>query len=186
RLYDTYNWMANYADPGFQVHKAMGQWVTLLMYHLADDPLIPFDLPNAATTLRALFEDLQDDMAELFLTITDLDLSPLSDAIAEFETAADMIDKLAGQALSHNDTVLLGVVNSKYRDFNRGYASQGTLPGRLTYNNVVSAPGLDNGYGASVFPAVGDSLDQGDRRLADEWIVKSANAVLRAAEILTV
>ncbi|KAH8836797.1 hypothetical protein MCOR02_002178 [Pyricularia oryzae] len=185
-LYDTYDWMANYADPGFQVHKAMGQWVTLLMYHLADDPLIPFDLPNAATTLRALFQDLQDDMAELFPTVTDLELGPLSDAIAAFESAAERIDALATQALSHNDTVLLGVINSKYRDFNRGYASQGALPGRLTYNNVVSAPGLDNGYGASVFPAVGDSLDQGDRELADEWIVKSANAVLRAAEILTV
>jgi N-acetylated-alpha-linked acidic dipeptidase len=45
---------------------------------------------------------------------------------------------------------------------------------------------LDSGYGADVFPAIQDSLDQGNLTQAEEWVERSAKAVLRAAEILRV
>jgi len=77
-------------------------------------------------------------------------------------------------------------VNTKFREFSRGFASEGLLPGRYSFYNVVSAPGLESGYGADVFPAVQDSLDQGNVTQAEEWVERSAKAVLRAAEILKV
>ncbi|KAF4997114.1 hypothetical protein FDECE_12191 [Fusarium decemcellulare] len=184
-LYDTHRWMSEYADPGFHLHVAMGQFVTLLTYHIADDPLIPWDLPNAGTVLRDTFEDLEEQLEEKFPDY-DVDLGPLDNAVASFEAAADRIGVLAEQALALNDAVLLGVINSKYRDFSRGFASAGLLPGRYSYYNVVSAPGLESGYGADVFPAIQDSLDQGNLAQAEEWVEKSAKAVLRAAEILKV
>jgi N-acetylated-alpha-linked acidic dipeptidase len=61
---------------------------------------------------------------------------------------------------------------------------RGSLPGREAFKNVISAPGIDNGYGADVFPAVTDSISKGDEETAKEWVEKSANAVLRAADIL--
>lgn len=177
--------MSEIVDPGFHIHTAMGQFVTLLTYHIADDPLIPWDLPNAGSALRDIFEDLVEKVDELFPEYG-IDLSPLDDAVATFEGAAERISTLADQALALNDTVLLSVVNSKYRDFSRGFASAGLLPGRYSYYNVVSAPGLDSGYGADVFPAIQDSLDQGNLEQAEKWVLKSAQAVLRAAEILKV
>ncbi|KAF4965291.1 hypothetical protein FSARC_6892 [Fusarium sarcochroum] len=184
-LYDTHRWMTEYADPGFHLHTAMGQFVTLLTYHIADDPLIPWDLPHAGSALRDLFEDLEEKLEENFPDY-DIDLGPLDDAVSAFETASKKIGTLAKQALALNDTVLLGAINAKYRDFSRGFASAGLLPGRYSFYNVVSAPGLESGYGADVFPAVQDSLDAGNLKQAEAWVEKSAKAVLRAAAILKV
>lgn len=177
--------MSEFVDPGFHIHTAMGQYVTLLTYHIADDPLIPWDLPNAGSVLRDIFEDLVEQLDELFPEY-EIDLGPLDDAVSAFEEAAEHISTLADQAVALDDAVLLSVVNSKYKDFSRGFASAGLLPGRYSYYNVVSAPGLESGYGADVFPAIQDSLDQGNLDLAEEWVTKSANAVLRAAEILRI
>ena len=58
---------------------------------------------------------------------------------------ADAIASTARLAEAANDQSLLAVVNTKYRDFARGYVSQGGLPGRPTFRNVLSAPGIDNG-----------------------------------------
>ena len=157
----------------------------LLTYHIADDPLIPFDLTHAGTALRDIFEDLEETLTDRFPSY-ELDLTPLSSAVSSFEEAGKRISTLAKQALALNDTVLLSAVNAAYKAFSRGFASEGLLPGRFSFYNVVSAPGLDSGYGADVFPAVQDSLDQGNLTQAEEWVQRSAKAVLRAAEILKI
>lgn len=177
--------MTEFADPGFHLHAAMGQFVTLLTYHIADDPLIPWDMPHAGSALRDIFEDLEEKLEDRFAKYS-LDLSPLDEAVSAFEIAGKRIDTLAKQALALNDTVLLSAVNTKFREFSRGFASAGLLPGRYSFYNVVSAPGLESGYGADVFPAVQDSLDQGNLTQAEEWVERSAKAVLRAAEILKI
>jgi N-acetylated-alpha-linked acidic dipeptidase len=142
-------------------------------------------MPHAGSALRDIFEDLEEKLEDPFSKYS-LDLSPLDEAVSAFEAAGKHIDTLAKQALALNDTVLLGVVNTKFREFSRGFASAGLLPGRFSFYNVVSAPGLESGYGADVFPAVQDSLDQGNLTQAEEWVERSAKAVLRAAEILKV
>jgi N-acetylated-alpha-linked acidic dipeptidase len=176
--------MTRFGDPGFKVHRAIGQWMSLILYHIADDELIPWDLPNAAAVLQAYLSELNETVVES--DYPNLDLTPLEDAIAEFEHQADHIAQVAETATAFDDEVILGVVNAKYRDFSRGFASVGGLPGRETFKNVISAPGIDNGYGADVFPAVTDSISKGDEEAAVEWVEKSAKAVLRAAEILRV
>lgn len=182
--YDSYAWMTRFGDPGFKIHTAIGQWMTLIAYHIADDALIPWDLPNAATVLQSYLSELNSTITES--DYPGLDLSPLESAIAEFEHQASHIAQVAETASAFGDEVLLGVVNAKFRDFARGFASQGGLPGRETFKNVVSAPGIDNGYGADVWPAVTDSVGKGDEEAARLWVEKSAAAVLRAAEILQV
>ena len=176
--------MTRFGDPGFKIHTAIGQWMTLVLYHIADDALIPWDLPNAALVLQSYLSELNSTIAES--DYPGLDLSPLEFAIAEFEHQAAHIAQVAETATAFGDEVLLGVVNAKFRDFARGFASQGGLPGRETFRNVISAPGIDNGYGADVWPAVTDSVGKGDESAARLWVEKSAAAVLRAAEILRV
>lgn len=158
--------------------------MTLIAYHIADDELIPWDLSNAATVLQSYVSELNETIVES--NLSGLDLAPLEDAVAEFEHQAEHIAQVAETAMAFQDEIMLGVVNAKFRDFSRGFASAGGLPGRETFKNVISAPGIDNGYGADVFPAVTDSVNQGDEEAATEWIEKSAQAVLRAAEILRV
>ncbi|CAA9963830.1 Glutamate carboxypeptidase 2 [Pyrenophora teres f. maculata] len=182
--YDSYAWMTRFGDPGFKIHTAIGQWMSLILYHIADDALIPWDLPNAALVLQSYLSELNSTISES--DYPGLDLSPLESAINEFEHQAAHITQVAETATAFGDEVLLGIVNAKFKDFSRGFASQGGLPGRETFKNVVSAPGIDNGYGADVWPAVTDSVGKGDEGAAKLWVEKSAAAVLRAAEILRV
>jgi N-acetylated-alpha-linked acidic dipeptidase len=182
--YDSYHWMSTFADPGFRLHTAMGQFLSLILYHIADDTLIPWDLPNAATVLKAYYAELNETISAS--DFPDLDISSISAAIDKFAVHAENIATVSQQALSFNDTTILQVVNSKYRDFARGFASVGGLPGRETFRNVISAPGIDNGYGADVFPAVTDSVGKGDEEAAVRWVEKTSAAILRAAEILKV
>ncbi|KAK2016989.1 PA domain-containing protein [Colletotrichum eremochloae] len=181
--YDTYHWMANFGDPGFLVHSAIGQYLALLAFHLADDEILPLDLPNYATELRAYLEDLTD-YAES--EDADIDLSELSDAIDVFSTCADQVKALEHLAITTNDTDLITVVNHKYRDFQRGFISQGGLPNREFYKHVVTAPGLDTGYAAVLFPGITEGIQYGDGDLtvAEEWVSKTARGILRAAEII--
>lgn len=134
--------MTAYGDPGFVVHKAMGQFLTLLAYHLADDPVIPLDIPNYTIQLRDYLDELRATIAEAGV---ELDVAPLAAAIDKFEDSADRIAALAAEATVTGDAVLVDQVNSKYRDFQRGFTSQGGLPDRGFFKHVVFAPGIDTG-----------------------------------------
>ncbi|OLN92258.1 putative glutamate carboxypeptidase-like protein 2 [Colletotrichum chlorophyti] len=181
--YDTYHWMANFGDPGFHVHAAIGQYLALLAFHLADDEVLPIDVPNYAIELRAYLEDLSEYVESAG---EELDLSELSDAIEEFAKRADEVKALETLAVTTNDTDLITVVNHKYRDFQRGFISQGGLPNREFYKHVVTAPGLDTGYAAVLFPGITEGVQYGDGNLtvAEEWVSKTARGILRAAEII--
>lgn len=134
--------MTAYGDPGFVVHKAMGQFLTLLAYHLADDPVIPLDIPNYTIQLRDYLDELRATITEAGV---ELDVAPLAAAIDKFEDSADKIAALANEAKVTGDAVLVDQVNSKYRDFQRGFTSQGGLPDRGFFKHVVFAPGIDTG-----------------------------------------
>lgn len=143
--------MANFGDPGFLHHAAMGQYLSLLALHLADDEVLPIDTQTYAVEMRAYRDDLQDYIEE---NDADVDISELSDAIEEFSKRADEVKELEKRALAMEDQELIRVVNHKYAHFQRGFVSQGGLPDREFYRHAITAPGLDTG----MFSALSDSL----------------------------
>lgn len=140
--YDTYNWMANWGDPGFLQHAVMGQYMSLLALHLADDEILPLDVNNYAVEMRAYLKDLVDFIAEYGVEV---DLSELEAAIEVFSESAAQAKKLEEQAVAMKDENLMRVVNHKYTHFQRGFISQGGLPDREFYRHAITAPGLDTG-----------------------------------------
>ncbi|KAK0667953.1 putative glutamate carboxypeptidase 2 [Cercophora samala] len=177
--YDSYNWMSKFGDPGFKVHAAMGQYLSLLALHIADDEILPFDIPNYAQELRGYYEDLRDLIGD-----ETLDTSELAAAIDVFDKSAKEVKELETLAKTLRDDNLIKVVNNKYRDFQRGFVSQGGLPNREFYRHVVTAPGLDTGYAAITFPGVSEGVQYGNLTVAAEWVSKTAKGILRAATIL--
>lgn len=195
--------MITYGDPGFVVHKAMGQFLTLLAYHLADDPIIPFDLPNYTTQLRAYLEELRATILDAGI---ELDVEPLATAIDTFEASANEIAALAAEAAITEDKILIDRVNSKYRDFQRGFTSQGGLPDRGFFKHVIFAPGVDTGmaqvacslklklkrmltgitgYAPVIYPGITEAVDAGNSSLASSELQRTIAAIERAAAILT-
>lgn len=182
--YDTYHWMSTFGDPGFRVHASQGQYLALVAYHLASDDILPIDTQNYAVELRAYLDDLSEYAEE---NGADLDLSELDKAIKFFKKSADEAKALELIAAERDDDVLKSVINHKYRDFQRGFISQGGLPNREFYKHVVTAPGLDTGYAAVTFPGVTEGVqyaDDGDFSVAKEWISKTARGIVAAANIL--
>lgn len=196
--------MTSYGDPGFVVHKAMGQFLTLLAYHLADDPVIPLDVPNYTTQLRAYLAELRATITEAG---TELDVEPLAAAIDTFGDSADKIAALASEATVTGDAVLVDRVNSKYRDFQRGFTSQGGLPDRGFFKHVIFAPGIDTGnygpgnvlartkssclltdatgYAPVIYPGITEAVDAGNSSLAQSELQRTVAAIEAAAAILT-
>lgn len=173
--------MATYGDPGYHYHAAMGQYLTLLAYHLANDEIIPYDLIPYTTALRTYYDDLR---ATINSTSQSLDTSELQTAISHFETSANEVMALMNQAVSTNDTVLKHVVNGKFRDFQRGFTSAGGLPDREFYKHVVNAPGIDTGYAPTTFPGVTEAVVAGNVDRAREWVGRTSLGIRRAADIL--
>lgn len=179
--YDSYHWMSTFGDPGYHYHTAMGQFLSLLAYHLATDELIPYDLPAYTTALESYYEDLRTAVNS---TSSTLDTSELDAAISQFETSAIEAVALRDLAVSTNDAALKTVVNQKFRDFQRAFTSVGGLPNREFYKHVINAPGIDTGYAPTTFPGITEAVEAGNFTLAAEWVVKTSLGIQRAAGIL--
>ncbi|KAG9185239.1 putative glutamate carboxypeptidase [Alternaria panax] len=180
--YDSYHWMATFGDPGFHTHKAVGQFLTLMLYHMVSDPVVPLEPADYVSEFSTYLEDLETEISSSNFTV---DLTNLTAAIAQFESSAQEFVDLRAQAVAANDTELITVQNHKARDFSRGFTSQGGLPTREFYRHTIFAPGRDTGYAPVTFPGITESItfDQ-DAELAKEWVQKTSSAILVAASIL--
>ncbi|KAF1929266.1 glutamate carboxypeptidase 2 [Didymella exigua CBS 183.55] len=180
--YDSYHWMANFGDPGFHTHKAIGQYLTLLLYHMVNDPVVPLQPADYVEELNTYLKALNSTIASANATV---DLSALVDAISTFESSAQQFNDLRDQAVAANNTELITVQNHKARDFSRGFTSQGGLPTREFYQHTIFAPGRDTGYAPVTFPGITESITfDEDADLAIEWVEKTSAAILIAASIL--
>lgn len=180
--YDSYHWMATFGDPGFHTHKAMGQYLTLLLYHMVNDPVVPLQPADYVEELNKYLGALNTTIASANATV---DLSQLVDAISTFETSAQQFNDLRDQAVAVNDTALITVQNHKARDFSRGFTSQGGLPTREFYQHTIFAPGRDTGYAPVTFPGITESITfDDDLDLAQQWVEKTSAAIVVAASIL--
>ncbi|KAI0130263.1 glutamate carboxypeptidase [Xylariales sp. AK1849] len=179
--YDSYHWMTKYGDPGFLAHKSMAQYVTLLAYNLADNDVITFNVSNWATQMDSYYEDL---LSIINSTSAALDTSPLRSAIDDFAQSALEIQEQESQAVATNDSALLTLVNHKYRDFQRGFVSQGGLPGREFYKHLIFAPGKDTGYAPVTFPGITEALEAGDFDTAADFVTRTSDAIGVAANII--
>lgn len=160
----------------------MGQYLSLLAYNLATQDLLPLQPTNYAKEMSTYYTNLRYVVGNS--TQPDFDTSAIQQAIEIFRTQAEEAASLAQQALDSNDEELLNVVNGKYRDFQRGFASQGGLPDREFYQHLIFAPGVDTGYAPVTFPGVTEALEAEDWEVATEFVAKTARAIQVAGEIL--
>ena len=181
--FDSYHWMTKFADPGFVMHKAIGQFLTLMLYRLVDDAVVPLEPANYGVEMRAWLGELEGVVKEVNATAM-IDLGELEDSVAVFEDAARKFNAARDMAVSSNSSLLIRELNHKARDIGSGFVSQGGLPGREFYRHLVFAPGVDTGYAPVTYPGVTEAVAAGNLTLAKEFVAKTAKAILAAADIL--
>lgn len=135
-------------DPDFNIHATVGQFITLLAYHLADDALIPFDMDTYARNINYWIRDLvgetmgRPDSGELQRQIK---LNELAAAGRTFQqTASDFADQTTEKAFL-NDGGRVQKANRIMRDVQRLFVRAEGLPARLFYKNALYAPNRDDG-----------------------------------------
>lgn len=176
--YDSYHWISTFGDPGYLYHKAIGQYITLLGYHIANDEVLPFNAANYGVEMSKYLADLEADIEDAGANI---DLGELISAIQAFNTSATAFDELRAGELDENTVSL---INTKLRDYQRGFVSNGGMPRRDYFKHVVFAPGLDTGYAPVTWPGITEAVDAGNLTEAQSEVKRAAVAVQRAAEIL--
>lgn len=179
--YDSYYWMANFGDPGFTTHSVMGQYLTLLAYEMANAEIVPYNVATYTEALLEYYEDLEAVIADAGV---DIDITPLAEAISVFNSSVASFETLRNQATSLNDSLLQRVINDRLRAFQRGFVSQGGLPGREFYQHVAFAPGVDTGYAPVTFPGITEGILYGNITRARDWVGKTARGIEVAAAIL--
>jgi N-acetylated-alpha-linked acidic dipeptidase len=183
--YDTYHWMSAYGDPGYVTHKAIAQYTTLLVYYFANEEILPLDPGNYGVEMTKYLEELQftiEDAAAEDSAASEIDLSALVSAIESFNASAAAFAELASSADLSDDNVAL--LNTKLKDYQRGFASNGGMPRREFFKHVVFTPGLDTGYAPVTWPGVTEAVVAGNWTEAQSEVARAAGAVEVAAGIL--
>ncbi|KAI4907366.1 hypothetical protein J4E90_009395 [Alternaria incomplexa] len=185
--YDSYHWMKSMIDPDFSIHATVGQFITLLAYHLADDALIPFDVDAYARNINYWIRELvgetmgRPDSGELQRQIK---LNELAAAGRTFQqVASDFADQTAEKEFLGNG-VRVEKANRIMRDVQRLFVRAEGLPGRPFYKNTLYAPNRDDGYKAQMLPASMEALQDGNLPLCLEWNVWLKEAIDKAAKLL--
>ncbi|EFQ88315.1 hypothetical protein PTT_15837 [Pyrenophora teres f. teres 0-1] len=181
--FDSFHWMTKFVDPEFDMHKSIGKFLTLMLYRLVDDEVVPLEPSNYGVELHAWLEELYRDVSLANATGL-IDLFQLEDAVVTFQQSAQKFNAARQMAVSSDSKLQVKQLNLKARDFGRGFISQGGLPGRDFYQHQIFAPGIDSGYAAVTYPGVTEAIAAGNFTLAMQYVDRVARAILASANIL--
>ena len=117
-----------------------------------------------------------------------LNFAPLENGFAALQRTAEQYDKALAQAMENGGAALaraaLKEANDKLVAVERAFTLNEGLPGRPWFKHQIYAPGFYTGYGVKTLPAVRESIEQKDWKLADEEIGKVGKVLENAGEAI--
>jgi Transferrin receptor-like dimerisation domain/Peptidase family M28/PA domain len=196
--YDNFEWMSRFGDSTWTKHKAMGEIWALLIFELADRPVLPYDMEGYANAVGRYVDDL-DEYARQHAHKRNsdnpkLDLVPLHLAAQTFKDQATIFHRwdeawsqfvygtggfesntMAIKRMSHNDR--MANFETHLLDLEEG----GGLPGRTQFKHVIFAPQAWSAYDEAFFPSIRDAIDANDWTAAEQQVKKVARILTKAA-----
>lgn len=184
-LYDDYDWMARFGDPGFHYHAAMARIWGLVAMRFADADLLPFDYSISAA---ALAEDLQGLKGLAPNDFFSSEIQPLITKSQEWRTVATglrarleawrrgagngaIYDSASGDEnspIAHVPQAVPGIrdqsagtrINKNLMAEERAWLNDAGLPGRPWFRHMVYAP-LPS-YDPETLPGLREALEAKD------------------------
>jgi N-acetylated-alpha-linked acidic dipeptidase len=115
-----------------------------------------------------------------------LNFAPLDNGVAALARTAEHYDQVLARAAENGGAALarasLREVNAKLIAIERALTLNDGLPGRPWFQHQVYAPGFYTGYGVKTIPAVRESIEQDQWKLADEQIVRVGKVLENTGE----
>ena len=117
-----------------------------------------------------------------------LNFAPLENGFAALQRTAAAYNQALAKAADNGGAALaraaLRDVNAKLIAVERALTLKDGLPNRQWFKHQIYAPGLYTGYGVKTLPAVRESIEQKDWKLADEQIVRVGKVLENAGEAI--
>jgi N-acetylated-alpha-linked acidic dipeptidase len=117
-----------------------------------------------------------------------LNFAPLENGLAALQRTAEAYDKALAQATENGGAALaratLKEANEKLIQVERALTLKEGLPNRPWFKHQIYAPGFYTGYGVKTLPAVRESIEQKEWKLADEEIAKVGKVLENAGEAI--
>ncbi len=118
-----------------------------------------------------------------------LNFAPLENGFAALQRNAKIYDQALAHAAENGGAALaratLRDVNAKLIAVERALTLKDGLPNRDWFKHQIYAPGFYTGYGVKTLPAVRESIEQKDWKLADEQIVRVGKVLENAGETIS-
>ena len=182
--YDCYDWVSNFADPGFVYHRVMGQFYGNVILRLLDSNVLPLDVPNYGRMISKWSADYYNDAANNFS-----DFSFLIDSVNRLQVAASIhrarelrLKNTLATAPSLVSPYELRAVNDIAMGMERVFLSYGKKEtGQQWYKHVIFTPSAVDSYAATLMPLIGIGLLTKDPVQANFAIGRVAQFIRRAA-----
>lgn len=170
-MYDSYDWMSRFGDPGYKAHRAGAQLVSVIVGRLANSDVLPLDYAAFGTEMSALVAQLDSGITRKHWTVS---TQSLKDALDRFAGVARVFNAARDTAVAAGrvDTARAVRVNRSLMQIERRLTRPEGLVSRPWYKSLQFASDLDNGYATMAFPTVNEAIRYADaaaaqRELAD-------------------
>ncbi|KAM6945939.1 N-acetylated-alpha-linked acidic dipeptidase 2 [Aplochiton taeniatus] len=158
-VYDTFELVDDFYDPGFQRHRAVAQVRGALVFQLAHALVLPLDASQYAGALRKYTETIAQlgHTHPTEMETYGVSFDSLFSATENFTAAARGFHERL-KTLDTTNALQVRQANDQLMYLERAFIDPLGLPGRPFYRHVIFAPSSHNKYAGESFPGIYDSL----------------------------
>jgi len=179
--YDDFYWMNHFGDPGYRYHTLMTQLWGVTALRLANADLLPFDFATYAENIRQFVNDLAKNEERIMWgqppsavrpgearQLPTLDLKPVLDAIAAFETQGKRLNDSLRQALASGklDPEQAKALNHGMMQVERNWLNPDGIPGRPWFKHILY--GARFTYAHLELPGLTEAVEKQDWPVAEQ------------------
>jgi N-acetylated-alpha-linked acidic dipeptidase len=185
--YDTFTWMDRFGDPGFLSGAAAASMAAVGLTRLANAELLPYDYAEFARALAGMVTDRRREAEAHKVTLAgwagmDSAVAQLMDAGARYDDVLRALSTLHGRR--GPSAAELDAANDSLRVTEQAFVRPGGIPGRPYYQNILIAPGRDDGYGSVTLPGIAEAIEDGKAGVAESELVDLTARTRRAAALV--
>jgi len=184
-LYDSYDWMSRFGDPGYKAHQAGARLVSVILARLANADILPLDYVAFGAELTRLVAQIDSSISEQHWSLSAV---ALREALGHFTDAARAFAAARDSALGAGaDSARCSRANAALMQVERRLTRAQGLASRPWYKSLQFASDVDNGYATVAFPSVSEAIRSGDAATAERELadlvahVDQARAALEEA-----
>jgi N-acetylated-alpha-linked acidic dipeptidase len=159
-MYDSYDWMNRFGDPGYRAHRAGAQMVSVLLGRLANADVLPLDYAAFGAEMSRLVTQLDSGITKKGWSVS---TQSLKDALDRFSGVARVFNAARDSSAARGvDPARAVRVNRALMQVERRLTRPQGLVSRPWYRSLQFASDVDNGYATMAFPTVNEAIRYAD------------------------